>query len=57
MDKFDGCYCFAIPHKMFSKLIAASPGSTARAHAHMNHAARLRSARYGAGPAAGAKFA
>jgi Zn-dependent metalloprotease len=54
MNKFDGCYCFAIPHKMFRKLIAASPDSSARAHTHMNHAAKLRSARYGAVPAAGA---
>jgi len=57
MNKSGGCYCFAIPHKMFRKLIAASPDSSARARTHMNHAARLRSQRYAAAPAAGARDA
>ena len=43
MDDFDGCVCFAIPPKMFSRLVAASQG---KAHGHHLHSTHLRSLRY-----------
>lgn len=47
MSKFDGCFCFAIPPKMFRKLLAASREPQADpAQRHNRHSAQLRSARY-----------
>jgi Zn-dependent metalloprotease len=46
MNKFDGCYCFAIPPKMFRKLMADSPDTAAATHKHMQHSGELRSLRY-----------
>ncbi len=46
MKSFDGCYCFAIPPKMFRKLIEDSPETAAATHEHMKHSGKLRSLRY-----------
>jgi hypothetical protein len=47
MDVFQGCLCFAIPHKMFRKLLAQAPeGETKAARRQIKHAHHMRSLRY-----------
>jgi Zn-dependent metalloprotease len=43
-SKFEGCVCFAIPPKMFRKLLEHGEG--AQADRHMKHSGQLRSLRY-----------
>jgi Zn-dependent metalloprotease len=53
-EKFEGCVCFAIPPKMFRKLLEKGEGT--HAQRHLKHSGQLRSLRYEAhqqAPAAG----
>lgn len=52
MNRYDGCFCFAIPSKMFRKLIAIPEGTDAStAQRHMKHSFKLRSVRCETPPA------
>jgi Zn-dependent metalloprotease len=52
MDGFQGCLCFAIPHKMFRKLVAQAPeGETKAKLRQIKHAHHVRSLRYETPPA------
>lgn len=50
MTRFDGCICFAIPPKMFRRLMERA--GVAETHGHLRHSCKLRSLRYEAGGAA-----
>ncbi|ROZ68944.1 M4 family metallopeptidase [Ramlibacter sp. WS9] len=53
MTRTYGCYCFAIPHKMLSRLAADSPQDQRdTANGHLRPSAKLRSLRYEAAPPA-----
>jgi Zn-dependent metalloprotease len=47
MDGFQGCLCFAVPHKMFRKLLAQAPEAETKAkRRQIKHAHQMRSLRY-----------